>query len=500
MMEKKEWWQVNQTDLSREDCWFKELTTIMSEGVYVTDINGSVLFANQSFSDITGIKKSEIIGKNIQDYLDEQYIKGVYRRLDIEDKERAEQNKEYIGTKPDSIWAMVMEKKREVSCASFLINEGIKRVVLFLGKPIFDEKGSMKNVIVLLQDMTQNTTLKDELTKIEDKTNRYLSELQYYRDAQVDKKVFIGSSEAVKEIKQIINNISSTDVCVLIQGETGVGKEVVAHEIFRLSQRSDKPYIKINCSAIPENLLETELFGYEPGAFSGAQNKAKMGYFEMANRGTLLLDEIGDMPFSLQAKLLRVLQDQVIVRVGGIKSIKLDVRIIASTSVDLRQSISEGKFREDLYYRLSVLPITIPPLRERQMDIVDLSQYFLDQFCKKYNRKMSFNQETLRTLETYYWPGNVRELKNLLERLVIVNQDTHIGSQLIMPFLGGKQRTFQMPLDAISNLNDATNQFQKGIIEDALKKYKTTYKAAEALGVTQSTISRKAKALGIKRG
>ncbi len=477
--------------------WFNELTSIMSEGIYLTDQSGLVLFVNEAFTELTGIKKSEIMGRNIQEYLDEQYHNGSYKRIDIDVKERIEQNKGAISSKPGSLWSMVMDQRTEVSYASFLVNKGLKKVVLFLGHPIFDEQGEIKNVIVLLEDMTQNTTLKDELTRIENKTNQYLNELKYYREARRDQKTFIGTSEPIKEIKKVIENISNTDVGVLIQGETGVGKEIVAHEIYRLSKRRNKPYIKINCSAIPENLLEAELFGYEPGAFSGAQKKTKIGYFEMANKGTLLLDEIGDMSLSLQTKLLRVLQDQVITRVGGVKSITLDVRIIASTSKDLMAEIQNGLFRVDLYYRLNIMPITIPPLRERKTDIVALSQYFLDQFGKKYNRTAVLSQESIELLENYFWPGNVRELKNILERIVIVNGDGLIEAQQVLALLGGEQKPCEIDLDKVKDLNTATEQFQRIIIERALRKHKSTHKAAKALGVTQSTISRKAKALGI---
>lgn len=488
---------MNEMDLNQMAYWFSELKNVMSEGMYLTDKMGLVLFVNRAFTDITGIKKNEVVGKNIQDYLDNQYTNGTYKRLDIDVKAHDEQNKAYTSTKPGSVWSMVMAQKKEVSYACFLENEGLNRVVLFLGHPVFDENGDIENVIVLLQDITQNSTLKDELTRIENKTNQYLSELKYHREAQVDGKAMVGSSQAIGKIRNVIENISETDVTVLIQGETGVGKEIVAHEIYRLSQRQNKPYIKINCSAIPENLLETELFGYEAGAFSGAQKKTKIGYFEMANHGTLLLDEIGDMSFSLQVKLLRVLQDQVIIRVGGVKPIKLDVRIIASTRIDLIQSIREGTFREDLYYRLNVMPIFIPPLRERKADITELANYFLNQFRKKYNRLTTLSQEALNILEAYAWFGNVRELKNILERLVIVNGDALIEAQQIIAFLGVEQKSVKSSLDAITDLNSATDQFQKGIIEEALKKYKSTYKAAEVLGVTQSTVSRKAKALGI---
>ena len=229
----------------------------------------------------------------------------------------------------------------------------------------------------------------------------------------------VTKSEKIFEIIDIVKNVANTPATVLLTGESGVGKEVFAKAIHQLSDRANRPFIKINCAAIPEDLLESELFGYEKGAFTGA-NQTKKGKFELANGGTILLDEIGDMPLSLQAKILRVLQEKEIERIGGSKPIKIDVRIIASTNKDLEKMVYEGTFREDLYYRLNVIHIHIPPLRERKEDIPLLIYYFLDKFGKIYNKKLNISDKLIDILSEYDWPGNVRQLQNTIERMVIL--------------------------------------------------------------------------------
>ena len=229
----------------------------------------------------------------------------------------------------------------------------------------------------------------------------------------------IGKSKVIKDLSETIKRIAPTPATVLLTGESGVGKEVFAKAIHYNSPRAKKPFIKINCAAIPEDLLESELFGYEKGAFTGA-NTTKKGKFELANGGTIFLDEIGDMPVLLQAKLLRVLQEKEIERLGGSKPIKVDVRIIAATNKDLEKMVEEGTFREDLFYRLNVISIYIPPLRERKEDIPVLAYYFLDKFNKEYSRNLKFSDELIDIFVDYDWPGNIRQLQNTIERMVIL--------------------------------------------------------------------------------
>jgi transcriptional regulator with PAS, ATPase and Fis domain len=348
-----------------------------------------------------------------------------------------------------------------------------------------------------MRDLTELLKLKDKIERTEKKNEKYLTELNYYRSKLMKNTNFIGESQKINEIKELISYVAKTEATILITGETGCGKEVVAKEIHDKSNRKDAPYIKVNCAAIPESLIESELFGYEKGSFTGALNKEKLGMFEIANGGTILLDEIGEMPLNLQSKLLRVLQEKELMRIGGTKSIKLDVRVVASTNCDLKELIKQGKFREDLYYRLNVLPVRIPPLRERKDDIPLLVHAFIEKLNLKYDKQKSFEAMAMQFLEYYDWPGNVRELQNVVERLVVMDDNEYISYDSVANIIGKDKVSLSRSDDNIL-LKDAVDLLEKEMIERALRKHGSTYKAAKALGVTQPTVFRKAKALGIK--
>lgn len=442
----------------------------VADGMCLVDSNGVVIAINKGYTDITGITEEEILGKNIQYFLD----KGYFNR---------------------AVSLLVLEQKKRVSLLS-TINKN-KKKVLITGTPFFDEDGNINQVLTIMRDLTELLKLRDELEKAERKSEKYLTELNYLKQKYQDNEKFIGESLKMKELKELIKYIAKTDVSVLITGETGSGKEVISLEIHEKSNRSKSPYIKVNCAAIPDSLIESELFGYEKGAFTGAQNKDKLGMFELANGGTILLDEIGEMPLNLQSKLLRVLQEKEIMRVGGTKSIKLDVRVIAATNQDLKELTKKGKFREDLYYRLNVVPIKVPPLRERVEDIAILSHIFLEKFSSKYSKDKTFDLMAIKALENYDWPGNVRELQNVIERLVVIDDNDNITQNDIINIIGKDKITVPIE-DSRLTLKEAVDQLEKEMIENALKKYGSTYKAAKVLGVTQPTVFRKAKALGIK--
>lgn len=254
-------------------------------------------------------------------------------------------------------------------------------------------------------------------------------ELERLRKNLTQTEGLISSSPNMESVKQMIEKIAKTDATVLIQGESGTGKEVVAKNIHTISERKSSAYIQINCGAIPENLIESELFGYEKGAFTGAST-SKAGLLEVANNGTVLLDEIGEMPLHLQVKLLRSIQTNEITRVGGTSTKQLNVRYIAATNKDLKQLVKEGKFREDLYYRLNVVQIIVPPLRERKEDIPLLFQHFLEKFNRKYNKNLQVSSGALKLLKEYTWPGNVRQLENVVEQLAILVENTLICEKI----------------------------------------------------------------------
>jgi transcriptional regulator with PAS, ATPase and Fis domain len=302
----------------------------------------------------------------------------------------------------------------------------------------------------------------------------------------------------MKTLMELVATVAPTDVTVLITGESGTGKEIIADEIYHRSKRRNKPFIKVNCAAIPGELLESELFGYEGGSFTDARKNGKIGLFELANEGTILLDEIGEMPINLQTKLLRVLQTKEITRIGGSKPIKLNIRVITSTNKNLHEEIKRGRFREDLFYRLNVVPLELKPLRERKEAISKLSEEFLNKFNKRYGKETIFQKEAIKLLEMYKWPGNIRELENLIERMVVINKDGIIKYSNIASILGteifdSSEYTGENEL----MLKEAVKNLEKGIITMALKRYGSVNKAAPRLGLSQPALSKKCKALRI---
>ncbi len=308
----------------------------------------------------------------------------------------------------------------------------------------------------------------------------------------------IGVSDAISNLKKILLKVAVADSTILITGESGTGKSLIAKTIHKLSSRRDKPFATINCAAIPENLLESELFGYEKGAFTGAATR-KRGKFELADGGTLFLDEIGDMPLTLQAKLLNVLQDKEISRLGSEDTIPIDVRIIAATNKDINRLVSLGHFREDLYYRLNVIPIHVPPLRERKEDIPLLIDYFLKKFNKVYKKRVSIKKDAVRVMTNYRWGGNIRELENTIERLVIMNDDDiEIGDLPVYI----REDTSAFELEQEKPLKDVPltiENIEKQQIQEALKK--TGYvksKAARLLGYTIRQLDYRIKKYDIK--
>lgn len=301
----------------------------------------------------------------------------------------------------------------------------------------------------------------------------------------------IGESKAMREVYDIIGRVAATDTTVLLRGESGVGKELVAHAIHYHSHRASGPFIRINCAALPENLIESELFGHEKGAFTGAISTRK-GRFELADRGTLFLDEIGDLPGQTQVKLLRVLQEREFERLGSEKSIRVDVRIIAATSRNLEELLNRGKFREDLYYRLNVVPIFIPPLRERREDIPLLIEHFLDKFNRKHRKRVSLSKDVLKTLMDHEWPGNVRELENTVERLVVMAKDNIIRAT-DLPLSIHLERAHRTPLIRSALPSTVADIEREKILEALQKSGWIQARAARMLGITPRQIGYKMK-------
>ncbi len=456
-------------ELREEKIFARELEEIIEssyDGIWITDGQGKTLHVNSAYERISGIRAEEVIGRHMQELVDQGYFS-------------------------DSVTLHVLRKKERVTIMHDIIKTG-KRV-LITGNPIFNEKGEIERVVTNVRDITELNRLKQELEDKQRQAARYQNELAQLRSQRTDEDLVVESPQ-MRHIYDLATWVGQVDSTVLILGESGVGKEVIAQAIVRSSDRRDEPFIKVNCGAIPENLLESELFGYEKGSFTGADRKGKPGMFELANKGTLLLDEVAEIPSNLQVKLLRAIQEQEIMRVGGTRPIKLDVRIIAATNKDLEELVRRGEFREDLFYRLNVIPITVPPLRQRREDIPHLIDHFLRKYNEKYKQKKYISAPVVKRLAEYDWPGNVRELQNIVERMVVLTREEEIRLENIPPqikTLVEKERQFHVDVSDVIPLKEALFQVEKKLIIKALQKYGTTRRAAEALGVDQSTVVRK---------
>lgn len=446
----------------------KELAAIFEasyDGLYITDGEGKTLRLNKAFERIMGIKEEECVGRNMSDLVEN----GVFSRS---------------GT------LLALEQNDSVTIS---LQAKTGKNALVTSTPIYDEEGKVVMVVTNVRDITELNHLENKLEHLEGLSKVYQAELQHLKSTQK----CVAHSRVMRDLLRLVNHVAAVDSTVLIQGESGVGKEVVADMLHNLGSRKNKPFIKINCGAIPHNLLESELFGYEPGAFSGASKKGKAGMFELADGGMLFLDEIGEMPINLQVKLLRVLQDNTITRIGGTKSVKVDVRIIAGTNRKLQEMVVAEQFRKDLFYRLNVVPIVVPALRDRREDIPVLSKHFLNMFNRKYRLNKQLSGDVIARFMSYDWPGNVRELENLIERLVVTTLHDTITLDDVSAAEGAfpsKEVEGELPF-----LNTALENTERRILQRAFNMYDSTYKVALALGVSQPTVVRKAAKYGISR-
>ena len=330
---------------------------------------------------------------------------------------------------------------------------------------------------------------------------RLEEEISLFKQKEKDKYNITGYSESITELKEQIKIVAPTNAWVLISGENGTGKELAAHTIHRLSGRSHKPMVEVNCAAIPEELIESELFGHEKGAFTGASTMRK-GKFDLAHEGTIFLDEIGDMSLKAQSKTLRILEEQKFERVGGSRTIHVDVRVIAATNKNLEAEIKKGSFREDLYFRLNVIPIIVPPLRERVEDIPELLSVFQKEISLNTNLELKeFSSESIEILKKYQWPGNIRELKNLIERLVIMSPGSLIQAKDIPPpfnRLSDMKESFDSAL-MFDSIKEAREKFERAFIETKLLEFNGNIsQTAEAIGIERSNLHRKIKAYGLE--
>ncbi|WP_255433804.1 sigma-54-dependent Fis family transcriptional regulator [Brevibacillus sp. LEMMJ03] len=428
------------------------------DAILITDDQGNIIKANHSFLRILGL----------------EYIPKCYESL--------------VGdTFESSIVSAVLANQQTVTVMER--NKKNQNLLMITGTPVIDMEGKVYRVVITIQNVTEIDNLRREL----DEARRHLSQLQGEKNSSHH---LIATSPGMKRVIQMVEQIAKVDSTVLILGESGVGKEEISKLIHQYSDRKDKPFVKVNCGAIPEQLLESELFGYEQGAFTGANKGGKTGLFESANKGTIFLDEIGELPLLLQVKLLRVLQEKEITRVGGVKPRKIDVRIIAATNRDLKELVEKGEFRKDLYYRLNVVPIHVPPLRERVEDIPLLLGMFQQRFSQQYGIEKFFSPKAVQALIHYRWPGNVRELANVVERLIVMTAGPTIEWKDVKMVLEeeaiGDENSF-VYVSGIMPLKEAIDEVEKQLLTKALRMYKNTRRTAEILKVDQSTIVRKLK-------
>lgn len=447
-----------------------ELNSIIEasyDGLYICDKDGRVVRVNTAWEKISGFSRHSIIGRNVKELVAEGYY--------------------------DNSAALLTLEKKKTTTTMLKITSGPKKgqVIMATGTPILDGNGELVQVVVNVRDITDLENLKAQLNETRELTRRYADELEEIRLQHQKVDDIVVKSPAMQRIIELVVRVSQVDSTVLITGESGVGKEVIARKIHLLSRRKNNSLIKINCGAIPGNLLESELFGYEEGAFSGARREGKPGMFELASGGTLFLDEIGDLPLNLQVKLLRALQEKEIYRVGGTKPIQVDARIIAATNKDLRSMMKKGAFREDLFYRLNVVNIEIPPLRERREDLVSLIPAILHKLNDKYNQKKRLSPQVVERLLRYHWPGNIREVENTLERLVVLTNEDVISPEHLPDFLKEEKSHKLITFDSLVPLKTAVEEVEHQILAMALEKYGSTRAMARALGVNQSTIVRK---------
>ena len=471
----------------KEASLFETILDNISDGIFLTDKEGTILYANSVYMELLNMSKDDMIGFN------------VHRFLELEQVEFC-------------ISDIVLQKKRQVTMFQDVYDTSRTRQKmhrqLAIFTPLFGSNGEIENILAVVKPLNRLNSEYYEASR-----NNIISSIAVVPDDSQDRDqgFLIAETHAMQGILRVVHEVADTKASVLISGESGTGKEVIAHYIHDCSSRRDHPLVIINCASLPENLLEAELFGYEKGAFTGSAPNGKPGLFEEANGGTLFLDEINSMPLSLQGKLLRAIETKSIQRIGATKGRRIDFRLLVATNEDLEKMVHEQRFRADLFYRINVIPIMIPPLRERREDIVPLALKFLDVYCKKNRKEKAFSPRTLENIRKADWPGNVRELKNFVERSVLMSRDTTIEVTDISSIssTGGREASARQFGDRLCftlasqryeslvrkgvSLDEYLAQCEVGYLEWAFREYGSTYKVAEALHTSQASIMRRKK-------
>lgn len=434
----------------------------LSEAVVLLDSNGRILAANGRADEAFGWPADRFLGRT----LGEAQAEGFFV--------------------PPALRRSVEERRRQS-----LVQEVKGRRLAMVASPVGDM------YLLVARDITELDRLQHQLERLEQERERFRSEVAGLRASYARRDEIIGTSKAMQKVMELANRVAAVDSTILVLGESGVGKGLVAKAIHQMSRRTSGPFVKVDCGALPETLLESELFGYTGGAFTGARREGKVGLIEQARSGTLFLDEMAELTPALQVKLLQVIQERTFTRVGGVTLIRVDVRIIAATHRNLEQLVAARLFREDLFYRLNVVPITIPPLRERREDIPVLVRSFLDQFRTRYRVEKSFSPEVMQRLVEYHWPGNVRELENMVERLVVTTEGEEVGGEDLPPPLQGSGGP--VAVRRIAPLAEALAALETEMIATAYRQLGSSVKVGKALGIHQTTAARKIRERQLRR-
>lgn len=426
----------------------------ISDGVLTIDLLGNIQYVNKAMQELLGHSESELTGKRC-----EQFIRS------------------NICVSEDCILRRSLAKRENISnYETFVVNSEGRRIPVNINTDLlYDETGNLIGIVEVFRDISQLKELKERLTEVYQFDN------------------FITKDRRMKEILAILPSVAQSKSTVLIQGESGTGKELIAQAIHNNSPRKDKPFITVNCAAIPETLIESELFGHVRGAFTGA-HQDRMGRFELANQGTIFLDEIAEMSLSTQAKLLRVIQEEKFERVGGSKTIAVDIHIIAATNKNLLRAVKEGHFREDLYYRISVFPVILPPLRERKGDIPLLITYFIDKFNRETGKSINnIAPQAMKVFMSYFYPGNIRELRNIIEHAFVCSRGNTILPEHLPKELVYAEERLEIAPEG-SSLNRVEKEWILSVLEKSMWRYQ---EAAKTLGISRTTLWRKLKAYGL---
>ena len=450
----------------------QQLKTIFKashDGIWVCDGQGKVIDINEASEKLNGIHAKDIIGKNVTDLVNG----GLFDR---------------------SVTLEVLETKRQVSVIQKI--KRTKKILLATGTPAFDNEGNIFLVVVNERDMTQLNAIQKQLEQSRMVTEKYKDKLAELSLLELKDQEIVAEDKKMRQVLYLalkLAHLSASDILIL--GESGTGKGLLAKFIHKNSHRNKKPFIQINCATLPENLLEAELFGYEKGAFTGARQEGKAGLFELAHEGTLFLDEIGDLPHSLQAKLLKYLDDHEVMRLGGLKSNKIDCTIIAATNRDLEGLVQQKRFRRDLFFRLNTFTIRIPPLRERIDDIFELVSFYMQKYGKAYRLNRRISPDALKVLQAYPFPGNVRELKNILKKAVVMSENESVDEVIHQSLSADVGHCVTPSINAHQGrgMTDQIFDVEKEILQNAMTRCKSTREMARYLKISQPTVVRKLK-------